>query len=88
MSTISIPSIPQDPLRHPISIGFVPAWVVQISLEILNGTGGPDAVNHIGMDVMGDIVLYRKVTDEDRHNAPLLKNIEEIWVSYDFPAQD
>ena len=86
MSAISIPSIPQDPLRTPIAIGFVPACVIQVSMDILNGVGGEVAVNNIGLDVMGDMVLYRRLTDEDRHNFPLLKNVEEIWVSYEINA--
>lgn len=85
----TMPNIPIiDTSKYPITIGFVPQWVVAISVIALNGINAQSGLNAIGCDEHGNLILYRKVSEADRLNFPLLTNVEEVWFTYEFPIQD
>ena len=63
-----------------------PHWVKPIGFAILNGIGPPEAVN--GIDTAGeDLLLYRRITEDDTYKYPELNGVEEIWITCDFVSE-
>ena len=58
-------------------------YVVPLAARILKGTEGNIAVNGIGFDDIGDLLLYRKITPADVLAFPQLNDIVEIWITMD-----
>lgn len=61
-----------------------PEWLGKVARDIVGGVGQEEAVNGVGFDVMGDILLYRKITPNDRDRLPGLTGVDEIWITYAF----
>ena len=59
------------------------SWVIPMVSMIMTGIEGGEAINGIGFDVMGDLLLYRKVTKSDRERFPELEGIAEVWINLD-----
>ena len=86
---VQIPPIPTSEVhKSPVTIGFVPAWVVAVSVMALNGFNAGSACNGIGCDEEGNLLLYRKLSEKDKSNFPLLNHVEEVWFTYEFPIGD
>jgi hypothetical protein len=52
------------------------------------GLGPIGVVNGISVDEDGDLVLYRKVCDQDREKYPDLGGVDEVWITMRLPVTD
>ena len=83
--SITMPAVPcLLDSKPPLLMSYVPAWIIALSSAIINGgqKNDPDC-NHVGLGILGDVILYRKLNSKDLEHFPLLRNVKEIWVSYE-----
>ena len=75
-------SIPDPPKRNEWNnVLLVPPWVMPIAFAA--GTGlGDGAVNGVGFNDLGDLLLYREITAQDRDRFPQLCNIHDVWIVF------
>ena len=58
-------------------------WVMPLAFAIANGDSHEEAVNGICFSPLGDLLLYRKITDSDRIKRPTLVGISEVWIVFE-----
>ena len=86
MEFINDASVPSIPLTgNLLDMTFTPSWVVSLCIRALNGWNAGKEGNGISCDSNGDLVLYRRLNDEDYVSLPEMKHIKEIWLTYEFP---
>ena len=75
-------TIPDPPRRDEWNHVFlVPPWVMPIAFAA--GTGlGEGAVNGVGLTDLGDLLLYREITGQDRYQFPHLYGIHDVWIVF------
>ena len=86
-ATAPVPQPPKDGMCYSGAVQ-VPTWIIPMTLAIMNGTGPDAAVNGIGLDDAGDLLLYRKVNKGDWDRLPELIGISEIWIAIELPITD
>lgn len=66
---------------------IVPPWVMPLAFKAGMGQGPSTCVNGMTMDNEGDLVLYRKLCEQDYVDYPSLVGAEEVWIvlKLDFP---
>ena len=58
-----------------------PSWVIPIAHMILAGSGGDKAENEVSGNSIGDWVLHRKFTANDKEIFPQLGLSDEVWIT-------
>ena len=75
-------SLPAPPERDEWNyMPTIPPWVMPIAFAAGNGLG-EGAVNGIGLTDLGDLLLYREVTEKDRYRFPQLHGIRDVWIVF------
>ena len=81
-STTEAPDLPEAEGSWS-SILIPPNWVMPMAFAAANGYGPVEAINAIGFsEPEGDLLLYRRFTDQDRERYPLLYGIREAWIVF------
>jgi hypothetical protein len=79
------PSAIPDPPSGPVdwfSTICVPPWVMPMAFAIANGQDQERAINGIGFDKEGDLLLYRRFTTDDWERYPQLIGVKEAWIVF------
>ena len=69
---------PRDEWSHCVA---VPSWVMPMTCAVGYGVGD-EAVNGIGFTALGDLLLYRVITEQDRDQFAQLHGIREVWIVF------
>ena len=83
-----IPSAPPPPDAITIIAWTHPQWIMPIAYAVGTGQGSHDAINGIGIDDYGDLVLYRKIQPQDCERHPQLIGVDEVWITIQLPMND
>ena len=59
----------------------IPPWVQRAAVSIAYNGGSIGSFNGATIDIGGDLILYRRLADEDRDRFNL-PDVEEVWIQY------
>ncbi len=64
---------------------YLPPWIVSVAIIIMNGT---DTSTPTGVfcDVQGNLIYYRKIGKYEISLYPQLGDVNEVWLTFDFPS--
>mgnify|MGYP001592752370 FL=1 len=59
-----------------------------MTLAITRGDLVEEGINGIGVDAVGDLVLYRKLNTRDWARLPELADVSEVWITVELPVSN
>lgn len=81
------PPVPPKAYSY-VSVFGPPTWVMPMTFTICNEHVPHSEDNGVGIDADGDLLLYRKITEQDVARYPSLVGMHEIWISMRLSASD